>query len=97
VPAGNIFDGISVPGAGFTASGGNLWDIKSFDITSFLVPGPNTLTLTTGVSSDCLGIVVALVDLPVGAAPPPTNVCVLTCPGNITQATDAGQCTAVVN
>ena len=37
--------------------------------TSFLAPGPNTLSLTTGQVSDCLGLVVALVDLPAGAAP----------------------------
>jgi subtilisin-like proprotein convertase family protein len=32
-----------------------------------------------------------------GAAPPPTNQCVLTCPGNVTQTAESGQCTAVVN
>src|ERR1051325_6376440 len=87
VPVGNIFNGDSLPSAGFT-SGGTLWDIKTFDVTSFLTPGPTTLTLTSASAGDCLGIVVALIDLPSGAAPPPTNVCVLTCPGNITQATD---------
>jgi hypothetical protein len=71
VPAGPIFDGDTVPFGSFTApSGGHLWDIKSFDVTSFLSPGPNTLTLTTGLLSDCLSLVVAAIDLPAGAAPP---------------------------
>ncbi|GAB2553041.1 hypothetical protein [Spirosoma aerophilum] len=62
VPSGPVFDGNSVPG-------GQLWDIKTFDVTPFLSPGPNSLNLTTGVVSDCLGLVVALIDLPAGAAP----------------------------
>ena len=69
VPAGAIFQGDSVPFGSFD-SGGHLWDIKSFDVTAFLSPGPNTLTLTTGVNSDCLSLVVAAIDLPAGAAPP---------------------------
>jgi hypothetical protein len=70
VPAGPIFEGNSVPnGASAGSTNGGLWDIKSFDITSFLTPGLDTLTLTTGVYSDCLGLVVAIIDLPAGAAP----------------------------
>ena len=61
-PSGPIFEGNSVPG-------GQLWDIKTFDISSFLSPGPNSINLTTGLYMDCLGLIVALVDLPVGAAP----------------------------
>lgn len=64
VPAGDIFQGNSVPG-------GTLWDIKSYDVTSFLSPGPNSLNLTTGLNSDCLSLIAALIDLPAGAAPPP--------------------------
>lgn len=62
VPPGANFEGNSVPG-------GLLWDIRSFDITSFLSPGPNTLNFTSGLGGDCLGLIVALIDLPVGAAP----------------------------
>jgi hypothetical protein len=62
-----IFDGTSVPPGTDTMYG--LWDIKTFDVTSFLNPGPNTLSLTTGVAGDCLSLVVAAVDLPAGAAP----------------------------
>jgi hypothetical protein len=70
-PAGPIFQGNTVPGGSFTVStGGHLWDIRSFDITSFLSPGLNTLTLTSGVTDDCLSLVVAAIDLPAGAAPP---------------------------
>jgi hypothetical protein len=48
---------------------GSLRDIVSWDVSSFLTPGLNTLEMTSGVASDCLALVVALVDLPVGAAP----------------------------
>ena len=75
VSSGPVFDGDSVPnGPSAAGTGGGLWDIKSFDVTSALTPGDNTLTLTTGLSSDCLSLIVAAVDLPGGAAPnqPPT-------------------------
>ena len=68
VDRGQIFSGDSVPFGAFDASG-HLWDIKSYDITSFLSPGGNSLNLTTGVSSDCLSLIVAAIDLPSGAAP----------------------------
>ncbi len=74
-PTGPIFEGDSVPnGASAASTNGGLWDIKSFDVTSALTPGDNTLTLTTGLASDCLSLIVAAVDLPAGAAPnqPPT-------------------------
>ena len=65
VQAGPTFDGNTVSGG--------LWDIRSFNVTGLLTPGPNTLSLTSGVYSDCLALVVAIVDLPAGAAPPPPN------------------------
>lgn len=69
-PSGHIFSGNSVPSANSGPLGnGSLWDIRTWDVTSYLVPGPNTLTLTTGILSDCLGLIVAIVDLPAGAAP----------------------------
>jgi hypothetical protein len=76
VPAGEIFDGNTVPnGASAGSTNGGLWDIKSFDITSFMTPGLDTLILTSGVNSDCLGLVVAIIDLPAGAAPgQPTSI-----------------------
>ncbi|MCJ7635524.1 hypothetical protein MUP77_24440 [Candidatus Bathyarchaeota archaeon] len=70
VAAGAIFQGVSVPnGASAAQTNGGLWDIKSYNVTADLTPGPNTLTLTTGVNSDCLSLVVAAVNLPAGAAP----------------------------
>jgi hypothetical protein len=72
VPAGAVFQGDSVPFGTFDADG-HLWDIHSYDVTSYLSPGPNTLTLTSGVNSDCLSLVVAAIDLPAGAAPPTTT------------------------
>ena len=66
-PEGGVFQGTSAPGGG-------LWDIKSFDVTSSLSPGPNSLNLTTGLNSDCLSLIAALIDLPAGAAPPAENM-----------------------
>jgi hypothetical protein len=78
VPAGNIFQGTTVPNASATSAStaeGGLWDIKSFPVTTFLKPGANTLHLTTVLNSDCLSLIVAAVDLPAGSAPnqPPTT------------------------
>ncbi len=61
-PQGPVFQGNTVPG-------GQLWDIKSYDVSSSLNPGSNDLNLTTDLLSDCLSLVVALIDLPAGAAP----------------------------
>jgi uncharacterized repeat protein (TIGR01451 family) len=69
---GQNFEGDSVPGT-FNGNGegvfGNLWDIKDYaDISSFLDPGSNDLTLTSPYVDDCLSLVVALVDVPTAAA-----------------------------
>jgi uncharacterized repeat protein (TIGR01451 family) len=69
VPTGPIFSGDSVPAGAFD-SDGHLWDIKTYNITSFLSPGPNTLQLTSGAADDCLSLVAAAINLPAGAAPP---------------------------
>lgn len=71
VPAGDIFQGDSVPTEGYGPSNGYLWDIKSFGVTSLLSPGLNTLNITSGLSSDCLSCVLIALDLPAGAAPVP--------------------------
>jgi len=69
-PGPQVFDGNTVPSDNNgPLDNGNLWDIRTFDVTTYLVPGPNTLTLTTGLAGDCLGLIVALIDLPAGAAP----------------------------
>ncbi len=68
-----IFQGTSVPGVNNgPLNNGNLWDIKNYNITSFLSPGTNNLNLTTGVifpGGDCLGLIVAIIDLPVIKVP----------------------------
>ncbi len=72
----DIFQGTTVPDAGTASThNGGLWDIETWDITSWLTPFPptDTLSLTSGQLSDCLSLIVAVVDLPAGAAPtPPT-------------------------
>ena len=69
VPAGAIFSGDSTPAGPFN-SNGDLWDVKSFDLTPFLSTGSNDLHLTTGLLSDCTSLVVLLANTP-AAAPPP--------------------------
>jgi hypothetical protein len=67
--AGPIFSGDSTPAnAGQSQiDGGSLWDIKSFDITSLLSPGDNSLEITTGVNADYLSLVVAIANVPAAA------------------------------
>jgi hypothetical protein len=65
-----VFQGNTVPAANNgPLNNGSLWDIRGWDITSFLSVGSNDLRVTTGLVADCLGLVVALVDLPAGSAP----------------------------
>jgi uncharacterized repeat protein (TIGR01451 family) len=65
-PAGGIFQGDTVPGGGGALSD-LLWDIRSFDITSYLSVGSNALQLTTGVAGDCLSAIVAAVNVSANA------------------------------
>jgi hypothetical protein len=73
--SGGIFQGASLCcGTGPTGNG-NLWDIETYDITSFLTPGINNLNITLGPGTDdAIADIVAAVDLPAGAAPPPPPV-----------------------
>jgi hypothetical protein len=79
-PASQIFDGISLPAYGPSAStlNGGLWDHKSADITPSLAPGASTLTLTSAPINpevaDCLSLVATVFDLPAGAAPLPPEI-----------------------
>ena len=52
---------------------GSLWDIVSYDITNFLVPGKNNLTLTSARLDDCLSLVVALIDIGPNSSPVATR------------------------
>lgn len=69
VPGGSntYFEGTTDPASNPIPN--SLWDIRTFNIAPFLSPGPNTVTLTSGLSQDCLGLVAALVDLPAHTAP----------------------------
>lgn len=69
VPAGHIFEGDSTPAGPFNFNG-DLWDVKSFDMTSFLSAGANDLHLTSGTVNDCLSLVVLLANVPTSAPPP---------------------------
>jgi hypothetical protein len=79
---GEIFRGDSVPNGVGTcdpfACNGGLWDIKSFDISSWLASGSNDITITTDYLQDFLSLVALVVNIPandadlsasIGAAP----------------------------
>jgi hypothetical protein len=66
---GGIFQGDSTPRSTGGEANGSLWDIKTFDVTASLTPGPNTLNFQLGAVNDALGLIVAAIDLPVGSAP----------------------------
>src|ERR1043166_1883241 len=72
---GSVFQGTTVPSANDGPMGfGSLWDIKTWNITSIVTPGTNTLTLTHGyIRRDCISLVIAVINLPAGAAPTPEN------------------------
>jgi hypothetical protein len=69
-PAGPIFSGNTTPHGSFDANG-DLWDVQSFDISSFLSQGSNTLHLTTGQDPpgtvDCISAVVAAANVAASA------------------------------
>lgn len=71
----SLWDGISVASAGTSRAGnGNLWDIHTLDITAAFpaLPGPVTLNVDgQNPNNDCLGLVLMLLDLEPGSAPPP--------------------------
>lgn len=73
--SGGLFQGNSLPGGTGPTGNGNLFDIKTYDITSFLTPGLNSLTITLDAGiNDALSAIAAFVDLPAGSAPPVVTV-----------------------
>ena len=60
-----LWDGNSLPSAGTSrAFDGGLWDILTFDVTAaFDVPGTKTLNVDGTTFSDCLGLVLMLLEL----------------------------------
>jgi hypothetical protein len=69
VAGGQVFDGDTGPNYAGNPSGvtGSLWDVESFDLTSFLTTGSNNLHITTGAAGDCLSLVVAAANVPASA------------------------------
>lgn len=76
---GQVFQGNTVTAANNgPGSTGRLWDVISFDVTSLLAAGSNSVDIThaylgTGgrAKGDCVSLVAAVIDLPAGSAPPP--------------------------
>jgi hypothetical protein len=79
---GPIFQGNTTPAGSFSAGdGGDLWDLRSFDITSLLSTGSNTLNITSADPTtisyapphtagwDCISLVVAAANVPVSSPP----------------------------
>jgi hypothetical protein len=76
-----LWDGISVPSEGAGRGSHGLWDIHTFDLTSAFPAAAQSVTLDIdGQDSggDCLALIVALVDLEPGSAPPPDQALNLT-------------------
>ena len=67
-----LWDGTSVPNAGFSRAGGDsLWDIHTFDITgAFGTPGKQTINFSgMNPTGDCHSLVALMLDLSAGSAP----------------------------
>jgi hypothetical protein len=64
--AGPVFQGLVGPNYSGNPSGvtGSLWDMNTYDITSLLDPGSNTLNITSPADGDCLSLVVAMANVP---------------------------------
>jgi hypothetical protein len=68
--SGGIFQGDTLCCGTGPTDNGNLWDIETFDITDFLTAGINNLNITLDAGiSDAIADIVAVVNLPAGAAP----------------------------
>gem|GEM_PF-5027236 len=77
--SGQVFDGQSVPLAQ-TADAG-FWDIKSWDISSYLTAGTNTLQLTHELEDDCFSLIVATVSVMPDTTAPELEVTAITSGG----------------
>jgi len=83
---GRVFQGTTVQAANNGPGGnGRLWDVVTYEVTDLLAAGSNTLALTHGYlgrpdrpKGDCVSLIVAAINLPAGAAPPPNNPPVVT-------------------
>ena len=63
-----LWEGVSLPNAGSGRSGLGLYDIHSFDITALFnsTPGTYTVNLDQNPASDCLGLILAMLDFEAG-------------------------------
>lgn len=94
-----LWDGISLPSEGQGRNGHGLWDIHTFDMTSAFPAAPQVVSLDIdGQDSggDCLALVVALVDLEPGSAPPPPQNISLTPSDSTNCTTELHTVTALV-
>lgn len=65
---GDFFNGSTAQtGNGSFPNNGSLWDVRTFDVTSLLSVGTNTLSVTTGLVNDRLGLIVAKYEVPAGS------------------------------
>ena len=100
-PKGKVFSGDSVPATNNgPRNNGSLWDIKTWEISSLLNPGANSLSISMNYleGGDCLAFVVVLVDLPAGSmAPKPESECIfIEQPPDIVKEIEPDKTTAVV-
>lgn len=74
---GQVFQGTMVQAANNGPGGtGRLWDVATYEVTDLLAAGSNTLAMTHGYlgrdhhpKGDCVSLIVAVINLPEGAAP----------------------------
>lgn len=94
-----LWDGISLPSSGNGRNGHGLWDIHRFDMTAAFPAAAQVVSLgIDGQDSggDCLGLVLALVDLEPFSAPPPQQAINLTPKDATNCTTDPHTVTATV-
>jgi hypothetical protein len=81
ISTGGIFQGDTTPFSSGGVANGKLWDIRTFDVTSFLAGGATSLTLQLSPVFDALSLVAVAVELPMGSAPvvpePPAQLLLL--------------------
>lgn len=66
----NLNSEVLVPaGAIFSGGLGSFWDINTYEISSFLAFGENSLTFKSPAHPDCLSLVLAIVDVPTSYDP----------------------------
>jgi hypothetical protein len=95
--SGYSFQGFTVPSGNGSFFFDNLWDIRSFDVTSYLHSGTNALSITSPrpFGTDALSIILALVSVP--AVPPAVRITNARVTGNLSGTTQNALIGANVN